>query len=81
MVAINCRLKPEFHQLHPSPWLPESRIWRAVLVAYGCLGAGHVVVGSTLLGMTCLAVCAGVSPRLRSTGRASLSRVLGRMPR
>ncbi len=80
MVAINSRLKPRFHQLHPSPWLPESTIWRAALVAYGCLGAWHVVLGSTLLGLACLAVSAVVSPLLRRTGRATLSRALGRMP-
>lgn len=78
MVAINSRLRPEFHQIHPCAWFPETRMWRVVLAVYGCLGAAHVALGNPWLGAACLAVSVGSSPRMRGAVGLALIRAAAR---
>lgn len=66
MVALNSRLSPHFERRLPPSWLPERPLWRAVIVAYGALGAGHVLFGNLWVGVACALVAAAASPRVRA---------------
>lgn len=77
MVAINSRLKPEFHRDYPLPWLPGRRIWQVVLGAYVTLTVWHLVQANLLMGLLCSGVVVATSPRLR----ASVSGAVGRIVR
>lgn len=68
------RLKAEFFEDFPPPWLPVHLIWRVAGACYALLAIWQLTLGNFLISALCAAAVVAISPRLRQVTARCLSR-------